>query len=171
MPWIRGLIFTVLVPAVVGFFLPAAIDPRARRLGSVWDLGWVFIAAGALIYALCLARFLIAGGTPAIFFSRHLRFLIGEEPGALVSSGLYNFSRNPMYVGVLMIVFGQAVLFASLRLVAYGCVLFVFFHLIVVFTEEPHLRATRGHPYDLYCRTVPRWMGLPNRSRKPHSPA
>lgn len=165
MLWIRGLIFTALIPAVVGFFLPAAVDPLARRAGGIWDLGWGFITVGLLVYALCFIRFLLAGGTPAIFFSRHLRFLIGEEPGGLVLDGLYRFSRNPMYAGVLMVVFGQAVLFASLRLTAYGCAVFAFFHMIVVFAEEPHLRATRGPSYDVYCRTVPRWLGM--RRRKP----
>jgi protein-S-isoprenylcysteine O-methyltransferase Ste14 len=68
-----------------------------------------------------------------------------------------------MYVGVLLAVLGQAVLFASLRLAAYGCAVFLFFHLVVVFAEEPHLRATRGRSYDLYCRAVPRWLGLTRR--------
>ena len=164
MLWIRGFIFTLLVPAVLGFVLPATIDPPRRRPGGVW------IAVGMLIYGLCLIRFLLAGGTPAIFFSRRWRLLIGEEPESLVSAGLYRFSRNPMYVGVLMVVLGQAMLFASLRLVAYGCALFLFFHLTVVFAEEPHLRATRGQSYDVYCQAVPRWLGLPRRRRNltPH---
>jgi protein-S-isoprenylcysteine O-methyltransferase Ste14 len=68
-----------------------------------------------------------------------------------------------MYLGVLLAVFGQAVLFASLRLAAYGCAVFLFFHLMVVLAEEPHLRATRGRSYDLYCRAVRRWLGVPGR--------
>jgi len=94
-----------------------------RNLGA----GWAPILAGTLIYALCLIRFLAAGGTPAIFFTRPLRFLIGEEPEGLVSGGLYRFSRNPMYLGVLMAVFGQAVLLGSPALAAYGCAVFVSF--------------------------------------------
>jgi protein-S-isoprenylcysteine O-methyltransferase Ste14 len=163
MLWVRGLVFTVLVPAVVGFFLPSAVDPHAQRRGGISDAGWLSIVAGMLIYAHCLIRFLAAGGTPAIFFARPLRFLIGEEPPGLVSGGLYRFSRNPMYVGVLLVVFGQAILFASRRQAAYGCAVFVVFHAVVVFVEEPHLRATRGRSYELYCRSVPRWLGLPVR--------
>ncbi len=165
MLWIRGLIFTALVPAVVGYFLPRTIDPHAQLRGGIWNIGWVLVIAGTLIYSLCLIRFLAAGGTPAIFFTRHLRLLIGEEPAGLVSGGLYRFSRNPMYVGVLLVVFGQAVLFASRPLASYGCMVFLVFELVVVFIEEPHLRATRGNSYELYCRTVPRWLGLPNRRK------
>ncbi len=159
MLWIRGLIFTALVPATVGWFLPRALDPHAHRRGGVWDAGWVLIAPGAIAYLLCLVRFLAAGGTPAIFFTRPLRFLIGEEPAALVAGSLYRYSRNPMYLGVLLAVFGQAVLFASPVLAAYGCGVFAVFHLVVLFLEEPHLRATRGCSYELYCRAVPRWVG------------
>lgn len=156
MLWVRGLIFTALVPVVVGFFIPHWIDPRVRR----WDAGWFLIVPGVLIYALCLIRFLAAGGTPAIFFTRHLRFLIGEEPHALVSTGLYRFSRNPMYVGVLLAVFGQAILLGSLRLTVYGLFLLVCFHAVVVLVEEPHLIKQSGESYEQYCREVPRWIGF-----------
>jgi len=63
--WLRGLVFTALVPVVVAYFLP-------RWLGfhpTVWFAGWFLIVPGSLIYALCLIRFLAAGGTPAIFFT------------------------------------------------------------------------------------------------------
>jgi protein-S-isoprenylcysteine O-methyltransferase Ste14 len=167
--WIRGLIFTVLIPTVVGFILPSAVDPGAHRAGGLWEAGWIPISAGTLIYAWCLTRFLAAGGTPAIHFTRPLRFLIGEPPKGLVLGGLYRFSRNPMYLGVLTGVFGQAVLFASTLIAAYGCVVFACFYLIVVLVEEPHLRATLGRPYELYCLTVPRWIGVQSWRLRPGS--
>jgi protein-S-isoprenylcysteine O-methyltransferase Ste14 len=161
MLWLRGLIFTVLVPGAIGFFVPLAVDPNAHRRGGIFDAGFLLVAVGTLVYVLCLIRFLAAGGTPAIFFARHLRLLIGEEPAGLVSTGLYRFSRNPMYVGVLLVVCGQAVFFSSMLIGAYACAVFIFFHVIAVFVEEPHLRATRGRSYELYCREVPRWLGVP----------
>jgi protein-S-isoprenylcysteine O-methyltransferase Ste14 len=105
MLWARGLMFTALVPTVVGLLVPSVIDRHAQPRGGIWDLGWLMLAAGALSYALCLIGFLAAGGTPAIFFTRRLRFLIGQEPSSLVSSGLYRFPRNPMYLAVLMVIF------------------------------------------------------------------
>jgi protein-S-isoprenylcysteine O-methyltransferase Ste14 len=129
------------------------------RVQSGWCVaGWLPVAAGAAIYALCLVRFLASGGTPAIFFTHHLRFAIGEEPARLVQEGLYRISRNPMYVGVVLAVLGQAVLFASPRVAAYGVALGLFFHLVVVFLEEPHLRRERGSSYEDYCRQVRRWL-------------
>lgn len=156
MLWIRGLIFTVLIPTAVAFFLPRVIDPQAHRRGGFYDAGFLLAAAGALIYFHCLVRFLAAGGTPNISFARHLGFLIGTEPVEFVSKGLYRYTRNPMYVGVLLAVFGHALATASRTLALYGAAVFLFFHLIVVFVEEPHLRATRGAAYERYCQT-PRW--------------
>lgn len=116
MLWIRGLLFTLLVPGVLGAYLPYLIDEARSLPSGLWRLGWIPLAAGALIYGQCLIAFLLSGGTPAIFFSRHLRVVLGEEPSTLVRQGMYRFSRNPMYVGVIMAVFGQALVFASWRL-------------------------------------------------------
>lgn len=160
MLWLRGLLFTLLVPAMVAVVVPSAVHPGARLQGGAWHAGWVLIAAGTATYILCLLRFLAAGGTPAIWFTRRLRLLIGEEPAALISAGLYRYSRNPMYVGVLLVIFGQAIVCKSMPLALYGLVVFLVFHCTVVFGEEPHLRATRGPSYELYCRAVPRWLGL-----------
>jgi len=129
--------------------------------GGVWQCGWLLVGLGAIIYGLCLFSFLISGGTPAIFFIGHLRFFLGEEPPKLVRQGLYRCSRNPMYVGVLIAVFGQAIVFGSLDVAVYGAVLWVCFHLVVILLEEPHLRKERGASFDEYCRRVPRWIGWP----------
>jgi protein-S-isoprenylcysteine O-methyltransferase Ste14 len=157
--WIRGLIFTVLVPGVVGVVLPSIIYRGHGVRGGLWEAGWILVAAGATVYGLCLFRFLTSGGTPAIFFTRRFRTLVGEEPDKLVQDWLYRISRNPMYVGVLLVVFGQALLFASIRVACYGIALWLFFHLTVVFQEEPHLRKVHGPSYDEYSRRVPRWFG------------
>jgi len=123
--------------------------------------GWILIVTGVLIYLLCLLRFLAAGGTPAIFFARGLRFLIGEEPGRLVGDGLYRYSRNPGYLGVVTVVFGLAIAHRATSVVVYGAALWLAFHLVVVLVEEPHLRQKRGRTYENYCRRVPRWLGRP----------
>jgi protein-S-isoprenylcysteine O-methyltransferase Ste14 len=165
MLWARGLIFTLLVPVVVAGVVPAAIDEHRQVAGGLWHLGWMIVGLGATIYGLCLARFVASGGTPAVFFTRPLRALIGEEPPWLVKRGLYRLSRNPMYVGVLLAVVGQAIVFASVSIAWYAAALALMFHLVVILIEEPHLRGEHGHEYDAYCDRVPRWLGI--RSRAP----
>lgn len=154
---VRGAIFTILVPGVVGGLIPYAIAGRPAA-GGVWQIGWLVVAAGAAIYLSCLLRFLGVGGTPSIYFARPLRFVLGEEPPALVTRGLYERTRNPMYVGVLTAIVGQAIAFASVQVGVYALTMFGIFTAVVMLLEEPHLRATRGRDYDEYCRRVPRWF-------------
>lgn len=158
--WIRGLFFTLLVPCVVGGYLPYVFRGTSPARGGLWQFGWVFVVAGAAIYGVCLVSFLASGGTPAVFFTRSLRFVLGEEPPKLVRQGLYRFSRNPMYVGVLLAVLGQALVFRSAAVAYYGVIVWLILHLVVVFLEEPHLRKERGPSYNEYCRRVPRWLGF-----------
>ena len=75
----------------------------------------------------------------------------------LVASGLYRFVRNPMYVSLLIIVSGQALLFGQARLFAYAGVMLVAFHLFVLFYEEPTLRRRFGGSYGIYYLHVGRW--------------
>ena len=81
-----------------------------------------------------------------------------DPPKELVERGLYRFSRNPMYVGVLFILFGEAIFFATLLILGYMLVFFFCFHLFVVAYEEPTLRRTFGAAYKKYCDAVPRWF-------------
>ena len=161
MLWVRGIVFTVLVPGLVGIWIPHLISTGSTAKEGFWRLGWILVLVGAAVYVLCLVRFLVSGGTPTIFFTRHLRFLIGEEPPKLVRDGLYRVTRNPMYIGVLLVVLGQAVIFGSAAIAVYAIGLWLFFHITVVLMEEPHLRKQRGPSYDEYCTHVPRSLGRP----------
>lgn len=156
--WLRAAAFTILCPGTVAVLVPRWLIGDASTGGGWWRLGWVLLAAGALLYFLCLGRFLAAGGTGAIFFTRPVRWLLGEEPGQLVRGGLYGWSRNPMYLSVVLAIFGQAVLFASPAVAIYGAGAWLTFHAIVLLVEEPHLRRKQGAVYEEYCRQVPRWF-------------
>jgi protein-S-isoprenylcysteine O-methyltransferase Ste14 len=159
--WIQGLIFSVLVPGVVAFYVPQTLLGGHAAAGSWWSLGWILFAIGAAVYTMCLVSFLAAGGTPAIFFTRHIRAVLGEEPKEVVSKGLYRYSRNPMYVGVITAIAGQAIVYRSRGIALYALIAALTFHCVVVFLEEPHLARARGPAYDDYRRRVPRWLGLP----------
>jgi protein-S-isoprenylcysteine O-methyltransferase Ste14 len=81
-----------------------------------------------------------------------------------VVSALYRLIRNPMYVGVVLFVLGQAVLFRSPVIAAYALVLFMVFHLRVVTYEEPVLVRTFGTAWHEYAGHVPRWIPRLRRS-------
>ncbi len=150
-PVIKTLIFTILVPGFVAVFVPHRLVSSAHKptLGAIELVGVVLIGLGAAIYFRCAWDFAYHGlGTPAPI----------DPPKILVSRGLHRFVRNPMYVGVLSVVFGQAALFRSVRIRIYGVCLWLLFHLFVVLYEEPTLRQQFGTEYEEYCKAVPRWM-------------
>jgi protein-S-isoprenylcysteine O-methyltransferase Ste14 len=155
---LRAIIFSILLPGTLTIYVPWLIlAGAAPPAGLVRFLGLLPIAAGTLGYLACALEFLLrGGGTPAIFFTKPLRFLLGEEPKALIESALYKRTRNPMYISVVTILLGESLLFESTALLYYALFLWLCFHLVVVLLEEPHLRQRPG--YDDYCARVPRWL-------------
>jgi len=148
--FLENLLFTFLVPGTVAVYVPLLI---ARDRVPATDVGLVgalaLLALGGSIYAWCVWDFATFGrGTPAPI----------QAPKRLVVRGLYRVTRNPMYVGVLAIVSGQAALFRSGRLLLYAAGLGTCFHLFVVLYEEPHLRRVFGDAYDDYRSRVGRWL-------------
>ena len=112
-------------------------------------IGLVTFLTGLVVMLWCIISFAIKGrGTlsPA------------DPTKKLVTSGLYNFSRNPMYVGVVFILIGEAILFQSPSLWLYLLLVFVAFHLFTIYVEEPRLKKDFGKEYDLYCQKVKRWI-------------
>ena len=63
-----------------------------------------------------------------------------------------------MYLGVALIILGQAALFRAPHLVAYAGVMLLIAHTFVILYEEPTLRRQFGESYEEYRRTVPRWI-------------
>lgn len=152
-PIFKTALFTVLVPGTVTALLPYLLFSRNTALPShpLGDIRWlVFVplCLGAAIYLACAWRFATEGkGTPAPVSPT--RFL--------VRGGMYQKVRNPMYVGVLLILFGEALVFESAALTLYACTALLFFHFFVVIYEEPHLRDRFGESYEEYKLRVPRW--------------
>ena len=85
------------------------------------------------------------------------------RPQSLSQQGPYRVVRNPMYMGVLLILLGESVAFASIPILYYALVVWLFFHLFVVLYEEPTLRQKFGSSYQEYCNTVSRWIPRPPR--------
>ncbi len=71
-----------------------------------------------------------------------------------------------MYVGVLSVLLGEALVLRSQRLFEYTAVVFGFFYLFVLLYEEPILRQKFGESYQAYCRVVPRWLPLRIKAKK-----
>jgi len=147
---LKNLLFTLVFPATVAGWVPWLLS-RGRPTGSaVWvGAATPLFALGLATYAWCVWDFATFGrGTP----------LPLDAPRRLVVHGLYRFTRNPMYVGVLTTSLAWAVLFRSARLLVYAACVWAMFHLFVVLYEEPHLRRVFAPEYDEYRARVPRWL-------------
>lgn len=149
----KTLVFTVLVPGCVAGLIPYLIVSLGLGLpfaiGEYRFFGLLPLIAGAAVYLACASEFAFAGrGTPAPT----------DPPRLLVSHRLYRLSRNPMYIGVLTVLVGEAILFTSAGLFAYGAIVWLLFHIFVVYYEEPQLREKFGESYEAHSRAVPRWL-------------
>jgi protein-S-isoprenylcysteine O-methyltransferase Ste14 len=89
-----------------------------------------------------------------------------DPPRRLVTGRLYQHVRNPMYVGLLTLLAGEAVGFGSIDLTAYAVAVAACVHLFVIGYEEPSLHRRFGAAYDQYRQAVPRWIPRP-RSASP----
>ena len=146
---LRALLAFIALPGLVAFAAPLLIAwPRVRG-GPFHAVSLVLLIPGTALLLWCVRDFLVAGkGTLAPW----------DPPRNLVSSGAYRFSRNPMYVGVSLILWGWAMAFGSGALVVYAVIVMVAFHVRVLLNEEPYLARTHGRRWDDYRARVPRWM-------------
>lgn len=125
------------------------------RLGAAYPgvevvrvVGVALTVAGAIVVIDCFARSALQGrGTPAPV----------APPSSLVVAGFYRHVRNPIYVGVVGAVLGQALAFSDARLVLFAATFWVWTHVFVVFVEEPTLAHEFGAAYERYRANVPRW--------------
>ena len=151
MPLFKTLVFSVAVPGTVVLLVPRWLMRGAGTLQDGWPglAGALLFVCGAALYFQCAWDFAVRGrGTPAPV----------DPPRQLIVAGAYKFVRNPMYVGVLAMVLGEAALYRAGVLLGYAGALLLTFHLFIVTYEEPTLRRKFGASHERYCASVPRWL-------------
>jgi len=117
--------------------------------GFLRAVGALLIAAGLAGLVESFARFAWQGrGTPAPV----------APSTRLIVSGFYRYVRNPMYVSVIAVIVGEALLFGQAGLLLYAALAWLFFHLFVVAYEEPAMRRQFPADFEAYSRSVRRWL-------------
>lgn len=146
-----SILFFILAPGMVAGFIPLAL----LRTGPQVQTGFLAYVAfplwviGTTVLIWCFWDFLVKGkGTPAPI----------DPPKELVVSGLYKYVRNPMYVGILLVILGHFLWFGFWNLLIYAAVVFAAFSAFVIFYEEPTLKRNFGAAYEAYLKRVPRWI-------------
>lgn len=152
---LRNLFFTILQPGVVGGLIPYLLVRGDQTvLFSGWWTIWQYAGAlitvsGFFIILVCIVRFATEGkGTLSPL----------DPTKKLVAGGLYKYSRNPMYVGMILLLTGETLIFQSFVLAGYTILVFIAFNLFIMLHEEPRLRRDFGNEYGEYCQKVRRWL-------------
>jgi protein-S-isoprenylcysteine O-methyltransferase Ste14 len=150
-----SLVFTLLQPGLVaGVFPYWWFSQQIRQtMDSPFSTpqygGMIIFMMGFMIMMNCIIRFVLEGrGTlsPA------------DPTRKLVVKGLYQYTRNPMYVGVVLMLIGEAVFFGGRGFWIYAAGVTLMFHLFILLVEEPRLKRDFGDEYVQYCRQVKRWI-------------
>jgi protein-S-isoprenylcysteine O-methyltransferase Ste14 len=152
---LRNLFFTILQPGMVAGLIPYWILGRkfSETFSGSFD-HWQYAAIvlfviGLAILLYCIGLFAVKGkGTlsPA------------DETKSLVITGLYKYSRNPMYIGVTLMLVAEAIFFSSSSLWIYTAIVFICFNAFIILHEEPRLKRDFGAQYDQYRKSVRRWL-------------
>ena len=146
--------FFLVAPGVLTGLLPWWLTRWAVRWSGGWAvplqlLGAVLAAVGVGVLVSSFVRFVREGaGTPApVAPARHL-----------IVGGLYRHVRNPIYVALIAVILGQALLLGQPVLVPYAAAVLAAVASFVRWREEPVLARRFGTPYAEYRRAVPGWV-------------
>lgn len=133
-----------LLGSALNYWFPAQIQPP----WILWSLGWLYNLAGIGLDLWCYALF------------RQCQTAILPIQGAryCVAAGPYRFSRNPMYLGLLLIHLGASLATGIFWHVALFPIVLLTIRFYVIAREEVHLAARFGNDYRRYCNQVSRWF-------------
>lgn len=150
---VGSLAFFVLAPGIVAGLVPWWLTGwQVQSPLPFWAplrlVGVALLVAGTIVLVQAFVRFVVEGvGTPApVAPTEHL-----------VVGGLYRYVRNPMYLAVVAIIVGQALLLGQPALLLYAAAVFLAVATFVHGYEEPTLLRQFGAQYEAYRQAVPAW--------------
>lgn len=140
-----GGTFGVLLPWLLGYW-------HVHRLLPGWVIaqviGLALVVLGMVPIVQSFVAFVRTGGTPVPVAS----------PPRLVVDGFYGHVRNPIYVGFVVVLLGQALFFGSAGMLRYAVIAWAIAAAAVRWYEQPRLTRRFGEPYREYLRAVPAWI-------------
>ncbi len=149
------------------FMLPIAVTilmPLLILLLTSWMPGWLLIFPLNYL-AVVLSILSIVGGLYLLASTIRMFDRIGQGTLApwtpaqkLVVHGIYRYVRNPMIIGVLLILLGESIFFGSIWLYLWFLFFLIGNHFYFIKSEEPGLVKRFGDGYVRYAENVPRWI-------------
>lgn len=142
--WVSWILFDI---GMIGSGLIGFVDFDTLASGL-----WIRILVGGL--AIIAGSGVVLWGVKTL--STHQSFGL---KGKLVTEGPYRYSRNPQYIGFILMYAGVILVTFSFMALVAGSIMIVMF-VILPLSEEPWLIQQYGKAYVEYCRRVPRFFGL-----------
>ena len=139
---------------VTALGLQWVLKRKRRPAGPLRVVLAVGLAIGSIAVAAAAARGLLRRTTT-------LNPLEPEQATSLVTEGLQQYTRNPMYLGMAGLLTANALWRGSIVGVLPVLGFVTVIDQVQIPREEQALRATFGKDYDRYCAAVPRWLTLP----------
>lgn len=147
--FLRALLAFLMIPVIVAGIVPFTIALYDPYKGAGNLSGTLFLSIGLAILLWCVRDFYVAGkGTLAPW----------DPPKHLVTVGLYRYVRNPMYVGVILILFGWAIVTGSPMVAGFSLFMSTAFYFRVKIHEEPWAERTFAAEWQNYKANAPRWF-------------
>jgi protein-S-isoprenylcysteine O-methyltransferase Ste14 len=150
----RNFLFIFLY---IALFIPSPPLFTEEAFGPnyyIWPiaLGLVVTVTGQLIRGASIGLvYIVRGGKDKKVYAEDL-----------VTEGMFNHCRNPLYVGNILMLVGVGILCNSLLYMAVFIPLFLFIYQAIVLAEEKFLRSKFGTQFDAYCARVNRWLINPS---------
>lgn len=120
----------------------------AKPNGLGLTVGLIFVAAG----------FGLALRTVQMFRRAGTHVAPGQPATALVTAGPYRFTRNPIYIGFVLVFFGLSIVLTSVWILLLLAPVLLILQRGVVLREEAYLEEKFGDAYRAYAAKVPRWL-------------
>ncbi|MFO0699992.1 MAG: isoprenylcysteine carboxylmethyltransferase family protein [Nitrospira sp.] len=144
----------VLQPPVVTLFVVLSVWCVHSMLGPWPTIVFLpVVGSGLVVLGFCCMMW-----ARILFTSRHTTLFVGQQSSQLVCDGPLRFSRNPMYVGVLVFLMGLALWIGTWPFYMAVLVTFLFLNFFHIPREERMLRELFGERYLAYSREVRRWL-------------
>ena len=143
-------LFSFILPFTALVVVPLCIERNLTfRNPAAWIAGLLVVLTGLFVMINCISMFIRIGkGTLAPW----------SPAKRLVISGFYRYVRNPMILGVLLVLAGESLALLSLNILIWAVIFFVLNTVFFMVYEEPGLEKRFGEEYKIYKRNVSRWI-------------
>jgi protein-S-isoprenylcysteine O-methyltransferase Ste14 len=137
-----------LLSLILGYLFPLPLSTLLPRAASI-SAGIILLLAGLAILVMTRRQFHQAGQPTDP----------GNPTTQMITTGIFSWSRNPLYLAGVMIFTSLGALLNSLWLLILLIPTIIAVHFILIVPEEQYLGAKFGESYRQYVRSVRRWIG------------